>query len=79
FAGRDVYVPVESADGEFVAMLVVRQFGFDLAGVPDGDGDRQAAIRSTLGNLRRRAEREYGDRGEPRVLRGALPEPRVRG
>lgn len=79
-AGRDVYVPLESSDGAFVAMLVVRQFGFDLAGVPDGDGDRQAATRGTLGNLRLRAERAYrAAEGTPRILRGELPVPRVRG
>lgn len=78
-AGRDVYLPVKTADGDWVAMLVVRQFGFDLKGVPDGDGDRRAAVRSTLGNLRRRAEARFrAHDGPPRIVQGRLPEPRVR-
>lgn len=56
-AGADVYLPVEDSDGTLVAWLLVRVFGFDLDGVPDGDSDREAAIRAGIGNLKRLAER----------------------
>lgn len=56
-AGTDVYLPVEDSDGSLVAWLLVRVFGFDLDGVPDGDSDREAAIRAGIGNLKRLAER----------------------
>lgn len=56
-AGTDVYLPVEDSDGTLVAWLLVRVFGFDLDDVPDGDSDREAAIRAGIGNLKRLAER----------------------
>lgn len=55
-AGRDTFVPVHDADGAFVATLVVRELGFDLAGIPEGDGHRRAAMRSPLGALKLGAE-----------------------
>lgn len=56
-AGRDVYLPVETSAGERVATLVVRLYGFDIDDVPDKVKHRRAALRGSLGNLRRRAER----------------------
>ena len=64
-AGRDVYLPVrtsgesgsEAESGErLVGWLVVRLYGFDLDGVPDKPKHRRAALRGSLGNLKRRAE-----------------------
>ncbi len=72
--GRDYYYPVKTSDGAFVAMLMVRWYGFDLRGVPDSDDARRGALRSSLGGLRRDAEiafRAYG--GPPRTLEGAVP------
>jgi hypothetical protein len=64
-AGRDAFLPVETSAGELVACLVVRHFGFDLDGVPDGPAQRIEALRGSLGNLERKAERhhERSDRG----------------
>ncbi|MBL8863652.1 MAG: hypothetical protein JNK02_16805 [Planctomycetes bacterium] len=78
--GRDYYFPVRTSAGEFVAMLVVRRYGFDLRGVPDGDAARRAALRSSLGGLRRAAEdtyRAYG--GPPRTVEGRFPDFEVLG
>jgi hypothetical protein len=58
-AGRDVFLAVANSAGEPVATLVVRLYGFDLAGVPDGRKHRKAALRGSLGNLKRKAEREF--------------------
>lgn len=60
-AGADVYLPVDDSEGRQVAWLLVRVFGFDLDDVPDGDGDREAAIRAGIGNLKRLAERRPRD------------------
>ncbi len=57
--GRDVFLPVETASGTTVAYLAVRQFGFDINNVPDDSGHRQAALRSTLGNLKRQADLDF--------------------
>lgn len=79
-AGRDYFFPVRTSAGEWVATLVVRRYGFDLRGVPDGDDARRAALRSSLGGLRRGAEeafRAYG--GPPRTVEGAFPPFRVLG
>lgn len=56
-AGRDVFLPVATSAGDRVAWLVVREFGFDLDDVPDNARHRAAAIRGSLGNLKRKAER----------------------
>jgi hypothetical protein len=78
--GQDVCIPVFASDGEWVAMLHVRVYGFDLRGVPDGDGTRQEVILSSLGNLKRRAETRYAAYGgPPRTVKGAIPEFLVRG
>lgn len=73
-AGRDVLLPVEASDGAWVAFLLVRQFGFDLDGVPDGPKHRRAALRGSLGNLKRKSESRFLELGvEPRVLAGVPP------
>jgi hypothetical protein len=74
-AGRDLYLPVLASDGSWQGELVVRLFGFDLRGVPDGDDARRAGLRSSLGSLKREAEalfRERGGRAGP--SRGGLPD-----
>ena len=79
-AGRDVFLPVGTSDGAWVATLVVRQFGFDLKDVPDGDEHRRSAIRGGLGNLKLRAERLFRERGDgPRIVSGSIPAFEVRG
>lgn len=63
-AGRDVFLPVETTEGKWVAFLLVRHFGFDLDGVPDGVEDRREALRGSLGNLKRNSERLFAARGD---------------
>jgi hypothetical protein len=73
-AGRDVFVPLRSSDGAWQATVMVRWFGFDMKGVPDGDDDRRAALRSGAGALKRDAEAlfaAYG--GPPRTIEGRTP------
>ena len=73
-AGRDVFLPIFESDGSFVCLLLIRQFGFDLRGVPDGTDARLEGLRCSLGNLVRRAEARYAEwGGPPRTVRGALP------
>jgi hypothetical protein len=62
-AGRDLFLPVRASDGSFQGELVVRLFGFDLRGVPDGDEARRAGLRASLGSLKREAEALYLERG----------------
>lgn len=62
FAGRDTFLPVRTGEGDFVCWLLVQEFGFDLDGVPEGDSDRRAAVRTTLGNKKRLAEPRYAER-----------------
>lgn len=62
-AGQDVFLPVDTSEGETVAYLVVRDFGFDLSGVPDGPKHCSQALRSTLGNMKRNAERRFRSAG----------------
>lgn len=79
-AGRDTYLPVRDSAGAWVATLVVRFYGFDLKGVPDGDGHRKAGLRSSLGHLKLRAEKLFAAANtEPRTVEGAIPEFEVRG
>ena len=69
-AGRDVFLPVTTSEGDWVAFLLVRHFGFDLDGVPDRSGHRREALRSSVGNLRRNAERLYrAQQATPRAPR----------
>ncbi len=58
-AGRDVFLPVETSEGKWVAFLLVRHFGFDLDGVPDDSDNRREALRGSLGNLKRYSERLF--------------------
>ena len=59
-AGVDTYLPIRDSSGGFQGWLIVRQFGFDLDDTPDGDSDRESALRSSLTNLKRDAERARG-------------------
>lgn len=82
-AGRDVFLPVSDSEGEWVAFLLVRHFGFDLDGVPDGPSNRREALRTSMGNLKRNSERLYrGQDASKRTTRndpGVLNSIRVRG
>ena len=77
-AGRDRFLPVTTSAGDPVGHLVVRVYGFDLDGVPDGRKHRKAALRGSLGNLKRKAEARYAEAG-PRDVPGELPLPPLRG
>jgi len=83
-AGYDVYEPIKDRDGNWVGTMMVRVFGLDLDGVPDGQGDRHDNLRGQYGNLRRGAEKffELQNRGKakPDVFpyQGALPNVPVR-
>ena len=73
-AGRDIFYPIETSDGQWVAYLLVRNLGLDIDGVPDGDGPRQDAMRGFIGNLKRMAEALYEERGgRPKALNGEMP------
>lgn len=61
-AGRDLFLPVKTTDGDFVGTLLVRQFSFDLDNVPDGAGDVRVGLRTALGNLKRNAEELWAER-----------------
>lgn len=77
-AGRDLFVPVFSSDGAFQGELVVRLFGFDLRGVPDGDDARRGGLRASLGSLKREAEELFRGRAEvPLASGGQVPDFRV--
>jgi hypothetical protein len=82
-AGRDVFLPVADSEGEDLAFLLVRHFGFDLDGVPDGPSNRREALRGSMGNLKRNSERLYGKRSTeqltPRNGTDLLREVRVLG
>lgn len=68
-AGRDVFLPVETSGGDWVAFLLVRCYGFDIDDVPDKPKHRRLALRSSVGNLRRRAEAAFSaSGGVPRDL-----------
>ncbi|MFT5286202.1 MAG: hypothetical protein ACI8TQ_002370 [Planctomycetota bacterium] len=58
-AGRDVFLPVVTSKDKWVAFLLIRHFGFDMDGVPDSSDNRREALRSSVGNLKRNAERTY--------------------
>jgi hypothetical protein len=63
-AGRDVFLPVTTSNGDWVAFLLVRHFGFDLDGVPDDSDNRREALRGSMGNLKRNSERLYREQQE---------------
>ncbi len=74
-AGRDVFIPVRASDGTWAGTLLVRLFGFDLKGVPDGDDNRQSALRSSVGCLKRQSEAAFARAGcKPRTIEGKTPE-----
>lgn len=74
-AGRDVFFPIRTSQGEWVGMLVARSFGFDLRGVPDGRDARQEGMRAGLGNLKRESEALFRKRGwKPRTVSGSIPQ-----
>ncbi len=74
-AGRDLFVPVAASDDTWQGELVVRLFGFDLRGVPDGDDVRRAGLRSSLGSLKREAEALFRERAvTPVITDGKIPE-----
>lgn len=73
-AGRDVFLPVRASDGTFVGTWLVRWFGFDLRGVPDGDDARRSGLRSSLGNLKLEAEALQRSVGAPSGMgAGSVP------
>lgn len=79
-AGQDVFVPFATHDGAFAGLGLARVYGFDMDSVPDGESNIREALRGSLGNLKRNAQKlfaEYG--GAPRTLRDTLPEFIVRG
>lgn len=82
-AGQDVFVPLLDGDGGFVGILCARVFGFDLDGVPDGEEDVRVALRSSMGNLKRRVDKAFAEHvakgGKPRTLKGAMPAFTLRG
>jgi len=71
-AGRDAFVPVRAGDGRAVGFLIVRDFGFDVDGVPDKARHRASALRRSLGNLKLEAERRTAG-GALGALDGELP------
>jgi hypothetical protein len=83
-AGYDLYEPVRDRDGNWVATMMVREFGLDIDGVPDGRGDRHDNLRGQFGNLRRDSERLFKSKNrskaEPEIYpyKGLLPEILVR-
>lgn len=79
-AGQDLYLPLETSAGEFVALLYVRRFGTDLRGVPDKAEHLEAGCRQGMGGLKREAEALWRARGarEP-IVRGLVPAFDVRG
>jgi hypothetical protein len=83
-AGYDLYEPVRDREGNWVATMMVREFGLDIDGVPDGRGDRHDNLRGQFGNLRRDAERLFKaqnrgkDQAEVYPYSGSLPEIPVR-
>ncbi len=78
-AGRDVFLPVRTSDGTWVAELLVRVYGFDIDNVPDKPSHRRLALRSSVGNLRRRAESLFAAARTTPTTEAAVPEFRVLG
>lgn len=74
-SGRDLFVPVRTSTGDPIGLLVTRVYGFDLDGVPDGRDNRKAALRGSLGNLKRKAEARFRELEYSwRDTEGELPE-----
>lgn len=72
-AGRDVFLPLKTADGRFICHLIIQEFGFDLDGVPESDGNRKEAVRSALGNKKRMTELLFRPRAKLAPQTGQLP------
>jgi len=72
-AGRDVFIPLYTNQGVFVAHLLVQEFGFDLDGVPESNSNRKEGVRSALGNKKRFAEARYRKPQEIAPQTGQLP------
>lgn len=72
-SGRDVFIPLTTRDGDFVCLLLVQEFGFDLDGVPEGDGSRREAVRAALGNKKLFTERGWKRPEAVPPQRGRLP------
>ncbi|MCH2100321.1 MAG: hypothetical protein MK209_00140 [Planctomycetes bacterium] len=72
-AGRDVFIPIETKTGQFICLLVVQEFGFDLDGVPESESSRKEAIRAALGNKKRGAEALFRPQVDLPTQRGRLP------
>ena len=66
--GRDVFWPIYDSNKEWQGTLVLKTFGFDLDGVPDGEDDVYAALRSSLGHLKRDAERAFLAKSSPPII-----------
>ncbi len=62
-ASRDLFLPVVDRDGAWICTLMVQQFGLDIDGVPEGEGDRIAAYRGMVGSKKRYAESRFRARG----------------
>jgi hypothetical protein len=73
-AGRDVFLPLRSSTGDFIGLVIVQEFGFDIDGVPESDGNRKAAVRAALGNKKRQAELHFRPQEQVPAQRGRLPE-----
>jgi hypothetical protein len=73
-AGRDVFLPLRSSAGDYVGLVVIQEFGFDLDGPPESDGNRKEAVRAALGNKKRQAEHRYRPQKQVPPQRGRLPE-----
>ena len=66
-ASRDLFLPVFDRDGGWVCMLMAQQFGVDVDGVPDGEGDRLEGYRGLVGSKKKLCEEMFtGWKGEPR-------------
>lgn len=72
-AGRDTCLPVYGSDGEWVTMILIRQAGFDLSGVPDGSDERVGSSRGVIGNVKVRAEEIDDERSGPPLVTGEIP------
>lgn len=76
---QSLFLPVLDRVGKQVCALMVQQFGFDLDGVPDGEGDRLQAYRSQVGSKKIFAEarfqkRKNGQKPAAAILPGTLPD-----
>jgi hypothetical protein len=73
-AGLDLFLPVRASDGTPVGLLLLRDFGLDLDGVPDDGGHVRAALRRAVGNIKLEAERRAALLSALGALDGEVPE-----